>query len=50
MKISKFSAIELSELESLEILGGAITPLLAQPYCTNAADGCGSGPDPQYKC
>lgn len=48
MEKVNFTADELSELEALQILGGATdNPLdpMAQTACANKALGCGSGTD-----
>ncbi|MGM9846886.1 MAG: hypothetical protein ACI31F_02935 [Muribaculaceae bacterium] len=43
MKENEFSQFELSELESLEIVGGASSSDGIQDRCINAAAGCGVG-------
>lgn len=41
MSISHFSATELTELEALEIMGGATANPLSQEECYNGAEHCG---------
>lgn len=43
MSLIHFSATELTELEALEIMGGASTLLVTQEKCVNEADGCALG-------
>lgn len=43
MSLIHFSATELTELEALEIMGGATANPLSQGACTNEAEFCGGG-------
>ncbi len=43
-----FSPNELSELEALEIRGGATASTMSQGYCPNNDRGCGVGTDQGY--
>lgn len=43
MSLIHFSATELTELEALEIMGGASTLLVTQKECVNEAEGCALG-------
>lgn len=45
MDKTNFSKSELSEMESLKVLGGASANAMAQASCINNAPGCGAGVD-----